>query len=327
MEMHFSNRHNLPISMSVFLVSDDYDGHTKDPHTISATSLLKSTRQIVLYRRLPDNLITDVSDKITSRLGQAYHKAVEDAWKNNPQEALRKLRYPKRMINNIVVNPTDQYVKDNPDCLPIYLEQRESKRLGKWTITGQYDFIILGVLEDIKSTSVFSYINQLNVAKYKKQGSIYKWLNPTKITEDYMNINYIFTDWSAGRARSSSNYPPLKLQVQKIPLLEIKETEQFIKNKLRDIENNLDKPEEEIPYCSDDDLWRKEDVYKYFSKPTNKSSSKNFSNKFEAQEHLMQKGTGEIRLVKGEVTACKYCAAFSICSQKDHLLASGELKL
>jgi hypothetical protein len=36
---------------------------------------------------------------------------------------------------------------------------------------------------------------------------------------------------------------------------------------------------------------------------------------------------GLVKEVPGQVTACKYCPAFSICSQKDALIAAGDLIL
>lgn len=327
MNIALSNVYQLPLSMALFLADDNYDGRSPDPYNISVTTLLKSTRQIVLGKRLPDNLMMDISENISSRLGQAYHKAVEDAWLNKPQETMKKLGYPSRVIKNIKVNPTEEDFKDNPDLLAVYVEQRTEKKVGKWTITGQFDFIVLGVLEDIKSTSVYGYLNQSNTDKFIKQGSLYKWLNPTLVTEDYMLINYIFTDWSGGRARTDKSYPSLKMMPQTLKLKSTTEMDKFVKNKLKEVEKNIDKPESDLPYCSDEDLWRSPTVYKYYAKPDSTRSSKNFDSLYEAQSYAVTKSTGRIEIHKGEVKACKYCAAYTICSQKDEYLASGELKL
>ena len=49
---------------------------------------------------------------------------------------------------------------------------------------------------------------------------------------------------------------------------------------------------------------------------------------YEAQQYFIEKGSkGRIDTVKGQVTACLYCSAFTLCSQKDDLIAAGELKL
>ena len=59
-------------------------------------------------------------------------------------------------------------------------------------VSGKYDLVLDGQLSDYKSTSVWTYIYGSKVEDYIKQGSIYKWLSPDKITSDYININYIF---------------------------------------------------------------------------------------------------------------------------------------
>ena len=49
------------------------------------------------------------------------------------------------------------------------------------------------------------------------------------------------------------------------------------------------------------------------------------------QEAMMRKAEdGHVGVVveqPGQVTACRYCPAFSVCSQKDALVASGDLQL
>lgn len=322
-----TNRFNLPMSMAVFLAADDYDGPQVEEgvKTISATSLLKSTRQVVLGFRLPEETFVDVSDLISSRMGQAYHTAVEYAWLTNLQKSLESLGYPKRLRDAIVVNPEPG--TDIKNKVPVYLEQRAEKKIAGWVISGKFDLIVDGVLEDVKSTSTYTYEKQTNKDKYSQQGSIYKWLNPDLITSDHIQINYIFTDWTA-RYTTKQGYPPLKIHAQKIPLMSVKETENFIKSKLREIDKYLEADEYQIPLCSDDDLWRSEPKWQYWSNPNNKQATKNFDSLLEANTYLLSKGNkGVVTKKEGEVKACKYCPVFNLCSQKDSLIQSGELKL
>ena len=48
--MKFTNKNNIPLSLAVWLVTDEYD-YVDKPNYISATSLLKPTRQLVLSKR------------------------------------------------------------------------------------------------------------------------------------------------------------------------------------------------------------------------------------------------------------------------------------
>ena len=70
-----TNKHDLNLAMQVWLLNDNYDYNT-DPKYISATSLLKSVKQIILERRLSSGLEGDISDLITSKYGTAIHSAL-----------------------------------------------------------------------------------------------------------------------------------------------------------------------------------------------------------------------------------------------------------
>ena len=176
---------------------------------------------------------------------------------------------------------------------------------------------------------MWTYKNQANNTKYTQQGSIYRWLEPKLIHQDEMDIHFIFTDWKAGMQRSDPNYPPRRFHRQTFPLLSLPETERYIANKLRLIEQYRDAPEDEIPECDADDLWRSEPVFKYYKNPLKVAkSTKNFDNAHDARLRLIEDGSvGVVREVSGQVTACKYCPAFAACTQKDALIRSGDLTM
>ena len=89
----------------------------------------------------------------------------------------------------------------------------------------------------------------------------------------------------------------------------------------------MDAPESELPECTEDELWRSDPAYKYYKNPQKMSrSTKNFDNLHDANLRLAEDGgVGIVVTVPGEVKACKTCAAFNLCTQKDRYLASGEL--
>jgi len=326
MSRQFANVSEVPLALAVFLASDYYD-HDSDPLTISATTLLKPLRQIILPTRIPagDGLV-NLADMMNSRMGVAIHDGIEKAWMTNHKVAMTALGLPKHVIDRVKVNPTEAELTE--DCIPIYLEQRLTRQIGKWKITGKFDFVGEGRVQDFKSTSVWTYKNQVNSEKYTQQGSIYRWLDPQKIHQNEMDIHYIFTDWKGGMQKTDANYPPRRFHKQSFPLLSLAETQHFISNKINLIETYWDTPEEEIPLCDDSELWRSEPVFKYYkSGDTNsKRSTKNFDTRQEAVIHMSTAGgVGAIKEVPGQVMACKYCPSFAICSQKDQLIASGDL--
>lgn len=326
MTQTYANVGDVPLALAVFLSSDYYD-HDHTPNTISTTTLLKPLRQIILPSRIPaGEAMPNLADMMNNRMGSAIHDGIEKAWVTNHGPAMQALGYPQRVIDRVRVNPTDEELTE--DIIPIYLEQRLKRQMGKWIITGKFDFVGEGRVQDFKTTSVWTYKNQVNAYKYIQQGSIYRWLNPKMIHQDEMDIHYIFTDWKGGMQKTDPSYPPRRFHKQSFPLMALGDTEHFIRTKVNLIDQHWGTEEELLPPCDDEELWRSEPVFKFYkSGDTTKSrSTKNFDTRQEAVIFMSTNGgVGAIKEVPGQVMACKYCPAFAICSQKDALIASGDL--
>lgn len=324
--MKLTNNKNIRMSMAVFLAHDDYD-YDPRPNTLSATTLQKSVRQIILGKRvISSDMSMDISSLTASTYGTSIHDGIEKAWSHgNHLKALRRLGISQETLERFKINPKPEEITAN--TIPIYIEQRVEKQFGKWIIVGKYDFVGDGQLEDHKTTGVFTYMKKTHNEKYKQQGSVYRWLNPTIITNDQMIINFIFTDWSTLKATTERDkgYPPERLMSVPIYLMSVSETERFIQNKLKDIEANINTPEPDLPLCNQEELWQAETVYAYYKNPDSTgSSTKNFDNFAEAQMRLMKDGsTGVIKIRKGMVKYCAWCPAAPVCSQRQQLIADG----
>jgi len=321
----YLNTSNVPLSLAVFLATDSYE---HDSNVISATTLIKPLRQIILGSRVPqEQSLVDIGGLVSSRMGSAIHDAIERSWLNGFPEALKALGYPEKTIERIRVNPKPEELHHG--LIPVYLEQRSYREIAGRTVSGKFDFVGDGRVEDFKSTSVNTWINNTNDDKYILQGSIYRWLNPRIITQDTMAIQFIFTDWVAVRARTDPNYPSNRIMERVLRLHPLDYTENFIRTKIQQLDLYWHAPESDMPRCSDDELWRKAPQYKYYKNPTSTArSTKNFDNKQDAYLRLAQDGNvGRVVEVPGQVVACKYCPAYPVCSQKDQYIASGELVL
>ena len=319
----------VPLALAVWLATDNYD-YSSDPNEISATTLIKPLRQIILAARVPpSDALVSLPSLMKSRIGAAIHDAIERAWKHNYVQAMTDLGYPKRVIDRIAVNPSQV----GPDQIPVYQEQRLKRKLGNWIITGKFDFVGEGRVQDFKSTPVWTYQNQVNNNKYSLQGSIYRWLDPKLITQDEMDIHFIFTDHQASKVRQDPNYPVYAFKKQTFPLLSETETGRFIAYKLAMIEKYWNAPEDEIPECDDEELWRSEPVFKYYKNKDKANqpgarSTKNFDSLHDANLRFVEDGSvGAVVAKPGQATACKFCPAFPVCSQKDRLIAAGDLTL
>ena len=325
-----TNNTQIPLSIAVWLADSTYDHQDEIPNYISVTSLLKSPRQLVLGSRLNAGNFeaVDVADKMASKFGTAVHDSIEDAWVNRYQENLLRLGYPGHIVERILVNPEPHHLYEG--CIPIYMEKRSYMTVGKYTIGGKFDFVGDGILDDFKSTGVYSYTSGCNEWKYRLQLSLYRWLNPDIITSDHANIQFIFTDWKKHEAlfKASKGYPSTRMHQHKVRLMSVPETDLWVRRKLEHIDLLMDAPEAELPLCDRQDLWQDECVYKYYKNPEKLTrSSGNFDTMAEATIKWIEDGRkGVIKEVYGPAKGCLYCEAFKLCSQKDQLIADGTLK-
>src|SRR5699024_4270736 len=194
---------DIPLTLAVWAVDDDYD-YVNQENYISVTQLIKPIKQIILGMRVIDE-DTDVSDLINAALGTCIHSGIEKAWKFNYKKNLKSLGYSDELINKIKINPKKEDLK-NTD-IPIYIEQRNTIKIDDYTIGGKFDMVADGILYDNKSTSVYTWIYGGRDKDYCLQGSLYKLINKDIIKEDFIRINYIFTDWQKSAAAQNEKYP------------------------------------------------------------------------------------------------------------------------
>lgn len=319
MTITYTNEHDINTLVAAWLVHDDYDSGANlfpDKRVISATTLIKPTKQYVLSQKNKD-LVIDLSNLIPSRIGSTIHDSLEKLWSGNYKNSLLKLGYSSEDIDKIIINPTPNEIEE--DSIIIYLEQRYFKEIDGIIISGKIDNIVQGELTDFKSTSTYTYVHQKNREKFRLQGSIYRWLRPDLIKYNHIKIQYFFTDWQKSFAKQNPKYPQLRTLSENIDLLSLEETEEYIKNKLKEIlYNESVSSEQDMIRCTDDDLWKDSPTYKYYSgTDISGRSQKNFTDFQEAMQHLETKGKGRVVIKESEAKACLYCNAFDICKQKE----------
>ena len=118
---------------------------------------------------------------------------------------------------------------------------------------------------------------------------------------------------------------------KQIDLYSLEETQAYVEGQIAEFDRYRDSSEDDIPWCTPAQLWQRETTWKYYKDPlahaTGKRSTKNFDNPGDAHTLSAKNGVGIVVESKGEVVACKYCDAYSVCKQKDHLIAEGLLKI
>ena len=232
---------------------------------------------------------------------------------------MRKLHYPQSIIDKIRINPPmDKPLEEG--IIPIYLEQRGFKKFQDIILTGQLDFLIGSSYRDFKSTSTFSYTSGSRDESFMLQGSLYRFIFPELIKDDVMRIEFIFTDWASYRARSDKKYPQARVAHKEFKLMTLQETEFWLSSKLADIRKNAKLPQSRMVECTDKELWRNDDTFKYYSNPETAKAggrcTKRFDKESEAVLYMQEKGKGVIVKEAGEPKACGYCSAFTICEQR-----------
>lgn len=318
--MKFTNKQNIPLPLAVLLASDDYD-HNNDSMTVSVTGLLGSVRQIVLGSRVPQSeQEMDISELIASTQGTALHDAMEKAWLSPKlPQVLMSLGIPRKVAEAIRVNPTEPPFTN----LDVFLERRTDKKVGEWTISGKFDFIMEGKPMDLKNTSVYSWSK--DPADYVMQLSLYRWLNQDITDKDLGQIMYWFKDFSSYSV-GKADYPPFSIVGKDLQLLSPAETQQWVTRKLQSVERYLAAPESELPLCTPEELWQSKSEFKYYASTSAKRATKKFPTYHEAHSFMLSKGKGEVREIKGEPKKCMYCNARGGCSQYGSMVAQGIIK-
>src|SRR5690606_15389526 len=148
--MSITNRGDIPLGLAVWLVHDEYD-YIDEPNYISVTTLMKPIRHIVLPPRVPKELQTSVVEYYVSRaLGHSLHDSIEKAWIKGYRRSLKLLGYPDKILDRVLVNPTEEELMAVEDPIKVYLEQRAFKQITingvTYTLGGKFDMVADGIV-------------------------------------------------------------------------------------------------------------------------------------------------------------------------------------
>ena len=286
--MKFTNKYGLPKAVFDVLANDGYKAGKDD---YSATSLLKSPRQLQLYRRNFDNIEEDVSDRVWSLLGQAAHSILE---KHGSDTSLTEER--------------------------LYAEV-----FGR-RISGQVDHYHESTITDYKVTSVYTIIYQSRIKEWTEQLNIYGWLfrkNGYDVRK--LQIVAILRDWSETEASRKADYPKSPIVIIPLTLWDMPTAEEFVNNRVAFHKNAESLPDDQLPLCSEEDMWESPSKWAVM-KEGRKSAIRVFDTQEEALElygSISDEAGNSIYIQerKGERRKCaRYCSCNTFCSQwKEYL--------
>lgn len=278
--MKLTNKLGLPQPIVKAVSNDGYNSGDCD---ISVTSLLKPPQLRALELRHAEDLEEDVSDRIWSLLGQVVHGILERA----EETAIAEER--------------------------LYID------VEGWKVGGQMDRFLLkeGLLQDYKFVTVYKVRDGVP-EEYAKQLNIYAHIlrkNGKKVAK--LQIVAILRDWSKNQyAREGDPYPAQQVVLLDVPIIPDEEVAAYIKERVLAHKEAASLPSDQLPECSAEDRWAKDDVWAIM-KRGNKKAVRLCNNKEAANVALETAGAGHyIQFRQGESIRCKsYCAAAPFCSQ------------
>ena len=261
-----------------------------EPGSLSATTLLKGAKEIILTERHWDEMADDAANRVWAVFGTAVHALLEQEGADD------------------------------------FTEETLSAEFGGIKITGRIDNYNMkeGVVADYKTASVWK-VKFKDFEDWRRQGLIYSWLlkqNGFPISR--CRFIALLKDHSKTEAARSSEYPQSPVHIYEFDVTDeaLAEIEQFIQRKVGaylDCVNNPDlgyqeTPDDEIPECSPEERWASPDKWAVMKKGR-KSAVRVLDCEEEAQKLALDDKALYIEFRKGESKKCAgYCPCREFCS-------------
>ena len=190
---------------------------------LSATTLLKGTKEIILTDRYFDEITVDASEEVWAVFGTAVHSILE----HQEDEAFKEESFSVDVFDYKVTGKVDRYDMKHE------------------------------TIEDWKTASVWKVIYH-DFDDWKRQGLIYTWL----LRQSGLNVRHIrfvalLKDHSKSEAKKKADYPQTPVYIYEFDPTEDELTsiEAYIKDKVFEVSANAEKPDDEIAECSPEQRW------------------------------------------------------------------------
>ena len=238
------NKYNLSKYNAAFLSFDNYDSNEE---FISATSILKPTREILINRKWSSEKYQDVSDKIAIKIGSGVH----DLRENTPFEGC--IMREERMFSSLEhLGITRFGLSGKPDLIDYDYNQPQIKTNDGLIVIE--DLKVSGVLK-LRYKNYEDYILQLSILKYLalRDKGLKKILEEKGLLQNegsfskFGIITFIAKDWSNRNADLS----PVPIKEIPLHLIEDDAIELRIKKKCLELQQYWDVTDQnDIPECS-----------------------------------------------------------------------------
>ena len=220
--MIITNKLNLP---DAFVKAIQNSRHNADK-CLSATTLLKGTKEIILTDRHFDEIEVDAADEVWAVFGTAVHSILE--------------------------HQEDEAFKEESFSVPVW-------EGSEWKITGKVDRYDMKneTIEDWKTASVWKVIYK-DFEDWRIQGLIYAWL----LKKSGLNVRHIrfvalLKDFSKTEAKRNPDYPQTPVYIYEYDVNDnwLVDAEMRAQKKAMSVIENYEKTDDEIEPCTPEERW------------------------------------------------------------------------
>ena len=276
--MTVTNRLNLP---EAIVKACSRERHSK-PGEISATTLLKGMKEVILTERHWDELSADAADQLWALWGTTAHAILESEGANE------------------------------------FTEIKLKHEICGVTLTGTIDNYDMkeGVITDWKTASVWKVIYH-DFADWTMQGLVYAWLlYQNGFSVKKCRFVALLKDHSKAKARYGNGYPKSPVCVYEFAVTAdmMNDAEGFIRAKIEQYKLMRQLSDDLIPECPEKERWAEPEKHAVL-KEGRKSAVKLFESREEADKHALALGAEHYAVTRpGEDRKCMdYCACNKFC--------------
>lgn len=279
--MIITNKYNLP---EPFINAISKDEQPPRPGIVRVTSLLKGVREVILEQRHWDEVERDASDMAWLLFGRAVHSIIEQE-----EEEAHQLK-----------------------------ETRLTEQVGGLALSGQFDLYDAKrkMIIDYKTCSVWKFAFG-DFEDWRKQTLTYAWLlRKAGFPVVGAQIVAFIKDHSKSKAQFDAQYPQAPVQTVTFAFsdTDFKQIEEFIVERMAEIEASLELPDADLPLCTPEERWNSGDKFAVM-KGTNKRASRVYDTQEEAEEHVEREGKPYwVEARPGTDKKCaEYCSVNAFC--------------
>lgn len=283
--MKITNEYNLPDAFVNFVSNVRHNNKGE----LSATTILKGAKEIVLTDRHFDEIEVDASEMVWSTFGTAFHSVMEKQTENND----------------------------------VFKEERLAYSVDGLTVTGRLDRydMATGTVEDWKTASVWKVIKG-DFQDWEEQGLVYAWLlRKNNLPCNKIRFIALLKDHSKTESKRNADYPkkPVYTIEFKITDEKLKAIEEKIKAKIADVKKAQELADDDIVPCSEYERWATQTKYAVM-KNGRKTALKLFDKIEDAEQMASSDNNYYVDKRKGESKKClDYCPCADFCNFRKKL--------